>query len=202
MNEATRNQIFDPFFTTKEKGRGTGLGLSVVYGIIQAHHGFVNVESTLEQGTTFLLYFPVPQESSAALESHEQVTDQISGGNETLLLVEDETLLLDMVQILLESNGYTVMTAKDGEEAVRVYQQHSHEIALVISDMGLPKLTGVSEFEQMKGINPAVKIIFASGYFEPDSKAKLENAGAKGFLQKPYVIEEVLSKIRKALDTN
>jgi two-component system, cell cycle sensor histidine kinase and response regulator CckA len=72
----------------------------------------------------------------------------------------------------------------------------------VISDMGLPKLTGVSEFEQMKGINPAVKIIFASGYFEPDSKAKLENAGAKGFLQKPYVIEEVLSKIRKALDTN
>ena len=202
MNEATRNQIFDPFFTTKDKGRGTGLGLSVVYGIIQAHHGFVNVESTLEHGTTFLLYFPVPQESSAAPESHEQVTDQISGGNETLLLVEDETLLLDMVQILLESNGYTVMTAKDGEEAVRVYQQHSHEIALVISDMGLPKLTGVSEFEQMKGINPAVKIIFASGYFEPDSKAKLENAGAKGFLQKPYVIEEVLSKIRKALDTN
>jgi len=202
MDEATRSQIFDPFFTTKEKGKGTGLGLSVVYGIVQAHHGFVNVESTLEHGTTFHLYFPVPQESSAALESREQVAEQISGGNETILLVEDETLLLDMVQILLESNGYTVFTAKDGEEAVNVYQQHTHEIALVISDMGLPKLTGVSEFEQMKEINPAVKIIFASGFFEPDSKAKLENAGAKGFLQKPYVIEEVLLKIRKALDTN
>jgi PAS domain S-box-containing protein len=202
MDEAIRNQVFDPFFTTKEKGKGTGLGLSVVYGIVQAHHGFVNVESTLERGTTFLLYFPVPQESSAALESHEQVVEQISGGNETLLFVEDETLLLDMVQILLESNGYTVFTAKDGEEAVHVYQQHAHEIALVISDMGLPKLTGVSEFEKLKEINPAVKIIFASGYFEPDSKAKLVNAGAKGFLQKPYVIEEVLLKIRKALDTN
>jgi PAS domain S-box-containing protein len=202
MDEAIRNQVFDPFFTTKEKGKGTGLGLSVVYGIVQAHHGFVNVESTLERGTTFLLYFPVPQESSAVLESHEQVVEQISGGNETLLFVEDETLLLDMVQILLESSGYTVFTAKDGEEAVHVYQQHAHEIALVISDMGLPKLTGVSEFEKLKEINPAVKIIFASGYFEPDSKAKLVNAGAKGFLQKPYVIEEVLSKIRKALDSN
>jgi signal transduction histidine kinase/ActR/RegA family two-component response regulator len=201
MDEAIRSQIFDPFFTTKEKGKGTGLGLSVVYGIVQAHHGFVNVESTLERGTTFLLYFPVPQEISAAIEPHEQAVEQISGGNETLLLVEDETLLLDMVQILLESNGYTVFTAQDGEEAVLVYQQHAHEIALVISDMGLPKLTGVSEFEKMKEINPAVKIIFASGFFEPESKAKLENAGAKGFLQKPYVIEEVLSKIRKTLDT-
>jgi two-component system, cell cycle sensor histidine kinase and response regulator CckA len=202
MDEAIRNQIFDPFFTTKEKGKGTGLGLSVVYGIVQAHHGFVNVESTLDRGTTFFLYFPVPQESSAALESHEQAVEQISGGNETLLLVEDETLLLDMVQILLESNGYTVFTAKDGEEAVQVYQQHAYEIALVISDMGLPKLTGVSEFEKMKEINPTVKIIFASGFFEPDMKAALESVGAKGFLQKPYVIDELLSKIRKALDTN
>ena len=202
MDESIRNQIFDPFFTTKDKGKGTGLGLSVVYGIVQAHHGFVNVESTLNRGTTFLLYFPVPQESSAVLKSHEEKVEQITGGNETLLLVEDETLLLDMVQILLESNGYTVFTAKDGEEAVQVYQQHAHDIALVISDMGLPKLTGVSEFEKMKEINPDVKIIFASGFFEPDSKVKLEDAGAMGFLQKPYVIEEVLSKIRKVLDTH
>jgi two-component system, cell cycle sensor histidine kinase and response regulator CckA len=201
MDDIIRSQIFDPFFTTKDKGKGTGLGLSVVYGIVQAHHGFVNVESTLEHGTTFTLYFPVPQESSAALKSHEQVAEQISGGNETLLLVEDETLLLDMVQILLESNGYTVLIAKDGEEAVQVYQQHVNEIALVISDMGLPKLTGVSEFEKMKGINPNVKVIFASGFFEPDVKAALEIAGAKSFIQKPYVIEEILAKIRKALDT-
>jgi two-component system, cell cycle sensor histidine kinase and response regulator CckA len=202
MDEITRNQIFDPFFTTKEKGKGTGLGLSVVYGIIQAHQGFVKVESILNHGTTFLLYFPVPPESSEILESHEQEAEKISGGNETLLLVEDEILLLDMLQILLESNGYTVFTAKDGEEAVQVYREHAHEIALVISDMGLPKLTGVFEFEQMKEINPAIRIIFASGFFEPESKARLENAGVKGFLQKPYVIEEVLVKIRKALGIN
>ncbi len=201
MDDTIRSQIFDPFFTTKEKGKGTGLGLSVVYGIVQAHHGFVNVESSLKRGTTFTLYFPVPQESSTALESQEQVAEQISGGNETILLVEDETLLLDMVQILLETNGYTVLTAKDGEEAVQLYQQHANEIELVISDMGLPKLTGVSEFEKLKGINPKVKIIFASGFFEPAVKAALENAGVKSFIQKPYVIEEVLLKIRKALDT-
>jgi two-component system cell cycle sensor histidine kinase/response regulator CckA len=130
------------------------------------------------------------------------VAEQISGGNETLLFVEDETLLVDMVQVLLESNGYTVFTAKDGEEAVQIYTQHAQEIALVISDMGLPKLTGMAEFERMKEINPRIKMIFASGYIEPDMKAALENAGAKGFLQKPYVIEDMLSKIRKALDTN
>jgi two-component system, cell cycle sensor histidine kinase and response regulator CckA len=202
MNEFTRSQIFDPFFTTKEKGKGTGLGLSVVYGIIQAHHGFVHVDSTPEQGTTFRLYFPVPQETKAAQETHDQTTEQISGGNETLLFVEDEPLLLDMVQILLESNGYIVYTAKDGEEAVQVYQEHSSEIALVISDMGLPKLTGISEFEKMKEINPSMKIIFASGYFEPNMKTTLEQAGVKAFLQKPYVIEDILSKIRKTLDSH
>jgi two-component system, cell cycle sensor histidine kinase and response regulator CckA len=202
MNESTRSQIFDPFFTTKEKGKGTGLGLSVVYGIVQAHHGFVHVDSTPEHGTTFFLYFPVPQETKAALEVHDQTIDKISGGNETLLFVEDESLLLEMVQILLESNGYAVYTAKDGEEAVQIYQEHSSEIALVISDMGLPKLTGISEFEKMKEINPSIKIIFASGYFEPNMKAALEHAGVKGFLQKPYVIEDILSKIRKTLDSN
>jgi CheY-like chemotaxis protein len=201
IDENVRNQIFDPFFTTKEKGKGTGLGLSVVYGIVQAHRGFVNVESSIGHGTMFQLYFPVPQESSAALETEEQVQEQVSGGNEILLFVEDETLLLDMVQILLESNGYSVLTAKDGEEAVDVYSKHKHEVALVISDMGLPKLTGLTEFEKLKEINPAVKIIFASGYFEPEMKATLEKAGARGFLQKPYVTDDILMKIRKVLDT-
>lgn len=201
MDESIRGRIFDPFFTTKEKGKGTGLGLSVVYGIVQAHQGFVNVESTTNQGTTFTLYIPVPEESSQSLELQEQLEEQVSGGNETLLLVEDEVLLLDMVQILLETNGYTVLTAKDGEEAVQIYQQHAGEISLVISDMGLPKLSGMSEFEKLKEINPDVKIVFASGFFEPDVKAALEKAGVRIFIQKPYVIEEVLLKIRKGLDS-
>jgi CheY-like chemotaxis protein len=105
-----------------------------------------------------------------------------------------------MVQLLLEAHGYTVLTAKDGMEAVNVYNQHAHEIALVISDMGLPKLSGDGEFKKLKEINPAVRMILASGFFEPDIKAKLEDAGVRGFLQKPYIIEDVLAKIKKALD--
>jgi DNA-binding NtrC family response regulator len=150
-------------------------------------------------GTTFLLYLPVSKESTIELEAV-KAEDLVRGGNETILVVEDEDLLLDMVQILLEANGYTVLTAKDGMEAVNVYNQHAHEIALVISDMGLPKLSGDVEFKKLKEINPAVKMVLASGYFEPDIKAILENAGVLGFLQKPYLIEEVLKKVRKALD--
>jgi two-component system, cell cycle sensor histidine kinase and response regulator CckA len=199
MDETTRNRIFDPFFTTKEKGKGTGLGLSVVYGVVQTHHGFVDVESEVGNGTTFRLYLPVQKESVAAIETG-KAEEQVHGGTETLLVVEDEDLLLDMVTILLEAYGYSVLTAKDGIEAVNVYDQHAQEIALVISDMGLPKLSGDGEFKKLKEINPAVKMILASGYFEPETKATLESAGAIGFLQKPYIIEEVLTKIRKALD--
>jgi len=199
MDEATCSRIFDPFFTTKEKGKGTGLGLSVVYGVVQAHHGFIDVESAVGSGTTFRLYLPVVKESSAALESGKE-EEQVLGGNETILVVEDEELLLDMVKIFLETHGYTVLTAKDGIEAVNVYSEHIHEIALVISDMGLPKLSGDGEFKKLKEINPTVKMILASGYFEPDIKILLESAGVVGFLQKPYLIEEVLEKIRKALD--
>jgi CheY-like chemotaxis protein len=199
MDETTRDRIFDPFFTTKEKGKGTGLGLSVVYGVVQAHHGYVDVESAVGSGTIFRLYLPVSNEIIAAVESV-QGEENVHGGTETILIVEDEDLLLDMVQLLLETHGYTVLTAKDGLEAVNVYSQHAHEIALVISDMGLPVLSGESEFKKIKEINPSVKMILASGYFEPDIKAILESAGVLGFLQKPYVIEEVLAKIRKALD--
>jgi CheY-like chemotaxis protein len=199
MDETTRNRIFDPFFTTKEKGKGTGLGLSVVYGVVQAHQGFVDVESAVGSGTTFRLYLPIPNSILTAGES-DNTKEQIHGGTETILVVEDEDLLLDMIQILLETHGYTVLTARDGMDAITVYNQHIHEIALVISDMGLPKLSGEGEFKKLKEINPAVKMILASGYFEPEIKTILESAGVLGFLQKPYVIEDVLAKIRKALN--
>jgi two-component system, cell cycle sensor histidine kinase and response regulator CckA len=126
--------------------------------------------------------------------------EHVRGGTETILVVEDEDLLLDMIQILLESHGYTILTARDGMEAVNVYSKHRDKIALIISDLGLPILSGENEIKKLKEINPAVKIILASGYYDPVIKATMEKAGVLGFLQKPYVIEDVLTKIRKALD--
>ncbi|RPI06903.1 MAG: PAS domain S-box protein [Ignavibacteriae bacterium] len=200
IDETTRTRIFDPFFTTKEKGKGTGLGLSVVYGVLQAHHGFIDVESEMGKGTTFRLYLPVQKDTNTEVDSGAR-KEQVIGGNETLLVVEDEDLLLDMIQILLEAHGYTILSAKDGNEAITTYAEHAGSIALVMSDMGLPKLSGEGVYYKIKEINPAVKMIVASGFFEPDTKATLEAAGVLGFLQKPYIIEDVLAKIRKALDT-
>ena len=200
MDENILKHIFDPFFTTKEKGKGTGLGLSVVYGIVQAHKGFIDVESQVGKGTTFRLYFPVPEESTEILGMSEKKEAQIVGGNETILVVEDEALLLELLKILLESNGYKILTATDGEEAIQIYSQHANQIDLVLTDYGLPKLTGTAVFEKFRQINPNVKVIFASGYFEPEIRTELENAGARAFLQKPYVTEEVLLKVRRVLD--
>jgi CheY-like chemotaxis protein len=200
MDELTLRQIFDPFFTTKEQGKGTGLGLAVVYGIIQSHHSFIDVESIVGRGTTFRLYFPVPAMSeknvhvSAAAESFD------TGGTETILLVEDEDALRDIVRLLLESKGYKVYTVQNGKEAINVYKQNVKEIALTLTDMGLPGMTGADVFKKLREINSSANVVLASGFFEPEIKSELDKAGAKGFIQKPYSPDEVLRKIREVLD--
>jgi two-component system, cell cycle sensor histidine kinase and response regulator CckA len=199
MNEETRLRVFDPFFTTKDKGKGTGMGLSVVYGVVQAHHGFINVESELGRGTTFRLYFPVPDILQKPADSRNADTYEF-GGTETILVVEDEPPLLSMLRYLLESKGYKVLTAQNGIEAIEAYQLHIHEIDLVLTDMGLPRMNGFEEFKKLKEIDPDVKVIFASGYLEIDVKPKLLKEGANGFLQKPYMPDEVLKILRETLD--
>ncbi len=200
MDEATCVRIFDPFFTTKEKGKGTGLGLSVVYGVIQAHHGFIDLKSEPGRGTTFRLFFPVIASNIQTIDSQHSTESFEIGGIETILFVEDEEMLIQMVNFLLESKGYNVLCARDGLEAVNIYQSHKQEIALVITDMGLPVLTGSDEFKRLKEINPNVKVVFASGYFEPDIKSELLKDGAKGFIQKPYEPNDILRIIRQVLD--
>lgn len=200
MDEATRLRIFDPFFTTKEKGKGTGLGLSVTYGVMQTHNGFIHVESELGHGSTFRLCFPVADISQKFIDSQTTSDSFTVGGTETILVVEDEELLINMVNLLFESNGYKVYTAYDGKEAVDVYKEHSKEIDLVLSDMGLPGITEEEVFKKLKEINPDVKVTLASGYSEPDIKSKLLEARAKGFIQKPYSPDEVLRKLREVLD--
>ena len=202
MDEATKSRIFDPFFTTKEQGKGTGLGLSVVYGVIQDHHGFISVESKVGQGTTFHLYIPVPQEEKKTQEMKNIKVGELQRGSETILLVEDEELLREVVQSALESNGYKVLLATNGREAVEIYKKQYKDIAVVLSDMGLPKLGGIDVYTILKEINPNIKIIFASGFISLESRSELLKEGVKGFIQKPYTMSEMLQMVREVLNEN
>jgi PAS domain S-box-containing protein len=200
MNRNTRRRIFEPFFTTKEHGKGTGLGLAVVYGVIKGHRGFIHVESEEKQGATFSIYLPVSLLEVAPAPSSQEEPVETPGGNETILLVEDEPLLLDLLKLVLEEKGYRVATAVDGLQALEVYHKNIDTIDLVLSDMGLPKLGGWETFQRMRDINPNVKVILASGFVHPELKAEMINQGAKDFVQKPYVPSKILRRIREVLD--
>lgn len=200
MERETLSRIFEPFFTKKERGKGTGLGLAVVYGVMASYNGFVDVTSEIGKGSTFYLYFP--SFVSDEVPKGKQLTQAsvIQGGTETILLVEDEDMLRETTVMLLERKGYRVLTAIDGKEAIEVYKRHWKQISLVFSDEGLPKLGGWEVFIEMKKINPRVKTILTSGYIEPNLKTQLLESGVKGFIQKPYTQIEVLSKIRELID--
>lgn len=200
IDEATRKRIFEPFFTTKELGKGTGLGLSVVYGVMQSHEGFVDVESEFGNGTVFHLYLPVALRSVETETNVPKTQDAAPGGNETILLVEDEEALLALVRKTLEVKGYRVLTAQDGLEALDFYKRHVDQISVVVTDMGLPKLGGWEAARKMREINKHVKIILASGFLEPGKKEKLARDGMTHFIQKPYNPNQVLAKIREVIE--
>ncbi len=200
MDERTRMRVFEPFFTTKEKGKGTGLGLAVVYGVVQGHRGFVDVETKIGLGTTFTLWFPCTQTLQGLSIPPVAPREAVGGGKETLLFVEDEESLLSMMRLVLEDRGYTVITARDGMEAVRVYTERRHAIDLVISDLGLPKLDGVAVTTTLRELNPGCRVVLATGYLDPEIRARLAAAGVTDYLAKPYVPIEMLRKIREVLD--
>jgi PAS domain S-box-containing protein len=202
MNEETQRLIFEPFFTTKERGKGTGLGLALVFSIMESYNGFADVQSELRKGTTFRCYFPVPEEPIGLEQLEEIPAEIIPRGIETILLVEDEEPLRESAKTMLELNGYAVLTAEDGEEGIEVYKRNQKEIAVVLSDLGLPKLGGRDMLRKIREINPNVKIIFASGYVDPQTKSELFKAGAKFVLHKPYMKNEVLKKIREVIDSD
>jgi PAS domain S-box-containing protein len=200
MDEETRNRIFEPFFTTKQLGQGTGLGLSVVYGVLNSHQGYVDVESRPGEGTSFHLCFPVSDALYPPVVRVSESAAEIPAGSETILVVEDEEMLRDLLRTFLEGNGYHVLTAQNGEEGLEVFRSHREEIALILSDMGLPRLGGWEMFQQMKELDAGVKVILASGYFDPNLKMDLLKAGAKDFIQKPYVPDTILRRIREVID--
>jgi two-component system cell cycle sensor histidine kinase/response regulator CckA len=200
MNEETKQKIYEPFYTTKERGKGTGLGLSVVYGIIKSHHGHIEVESDIGHGTTFRLYLPVTDAVATPALPQEDGNLADIRGKETILLVEDEQNLLGLMKTALERAGYTVLTAMDGLSAIKAFSLNKEKIALVLTDLGLPKLDGAAVFTSLMEIDPNVKIILASGYLDPNLKSNLLRSGAKEFIQKPYSPNLVLRKIREVLD--
>jgi two-component system, cell cycle sensor histidine kinase and response regulator CckA len=200
MSEKIKQRIFDPFFTTKEKGKGTGLGLAVVFGIIQTHKGFIDVESEIGKGTTFRLYLPASQNTRTISEKEEEILEDISGGTETLLVVEDEEMLLISLQTILIEKGYKVLTARDGLEALKVYQENSNDIALVLTDLGLPTITGLEVCQRISKIKSNERIILATGFLDPDKKSEFLTAGIKHFLYKPYDPKKVLKVVREVLD--
>jgi PAS domain S-box-containing protein len=192
-------KIFDPFFTTKPKDKGTGLGLSVVYGIVQAHNGYIDVKSEPGAGTIFSIFLPASP--TKVTELPVESADEIEGGNEKILVVEDEEILRRLLVEILSSHGYSVMTASDGAEGLDLYRKHHRELDAVILDMGLPKLPGQALFLKIRQINPKPAVILASGYLDEDLKSDLFELGAGAFVAKPYKTVELLKTVRIKLDS-
>lgn len=203
MDEATTERIFEPFYTTKEQGQGTGLGLATVHGIIRNHNGFIEVESKPAAGTTFRIYLPVPVTQEildVAGAENDAEAPGMTGGNETILLIEDEESIIEMLTTVFRSQGYQVIVAKDGVSGIEKYSQAPSEIDLIISDMGLPRLTGDEVFYRIRKINQDARVIIASGFVDPERKSELYKAGLARFIQKPYFPMDILKVVREILD--
>ncbi|MBW6484589.1 MAG: DUF3365 domain-containing protein [Syntrophobacterales bacterium] len=197
MDEKIRARIFEPFFTTKAMGRGTGLGLAMVYGIIKGHKGAITVDSKPGQGTTFTIYLPASEQEAA---KEKAAIKTIARGTETILLVDDEQMILKVNRELLEFLGYRVYAAGSGQEALAVYMEKQKEIDLVILDMILPGISGGETFDRLRGFNPALKVLLASGYSIKGEAQAIMERGCNGFIQKPFRLEILSRKIREMLD--
>jgi two-component system, cell cycle sensor histidine kinase and response regulator CckA len=199
MSKKTLNRIYEPFFTTKKKEKGTGLGLSIVDSIIKNHGGFLENDSEIGKGTTFRAYFPV-LDSDVELQKNMKPINNTKSlcGSESILIVDDEIDALRMSKKILQKNGYTVVTAKRGEEGIIKYSQNSPD--LVLLDIGMPGIGGIKALQKLMGIDSNVKVVMVSGYSEKISGEEVRKLGAKAFLQKPYHITELLNTIRSVLD--
>jgi DNA-binding NtrC family response regulator len=171
-----------------------------VFGVVQTHKGFIDVESEIGKGTTFRLYLPASQVAEPISVKDEETLENIPGGTETLLVVEDEEMLMMTLQMVLVDKGYNVLSARDGLAAVNIYKERKNDIALVLTDLGLPKITGMEECAEIQKLNPAVRIIVATGFLDPEMKSEFLKAKIQHFLYKPYDLKKVLKEVREVLD--
>ena len=198
MDEETMGRIFVPFFTTKEMGQGTGLGLASAYGIIKGHGGYIDVASEKGHGTTFRIYLPA---TGKKVENTVYATEQIIEGSGTILLVDDETIVLDIGVEMLERLGYTVLQAKGGREATETYKQNHDKIDMVILDMIMPGMGGSETYDKITEINPNVKVLLSSGYSIDGQAKEILARGCDGFIQKPFTTNELSQSISEVLSS-
>lgn len=197
IDKETQERIFEPFFTTKEMGRGTGLGLASVYGIIKSHGGYINVYSEKEKGTVFTIYLPASEK--IALKEIESGPAAIIKGSGTILLIDDEEMILDVGIELLEELGYTVKSAMSGPEAIDVFKGERGKIDLIIMDMIMPGMGGGETFDRLKEIDPDIKVLLSSGYSINGQATKILRRGCDGFIQKPFNMNQLAEKVQRIL---
>jgi two-component system, cell cycle sensor histidine kinase and response regulator CckA len=200
MDEETMRHIFEPFFTTRDRATFTGLGLSVVYGIVTSHKGFIDVNSKPGEGTTISLFFPAEALPEGTIVAEPSPAPAAKGGPETILVVEDEEMLRSLVSEVLTRSGYSVLFAFDGEQALKVFDANREQIDLVLLDLGLPKLAGDEVLLELHRRDPAVKVVFSTGYVKKERSQELLSLGAQGVVFKPYTVSDMLATIRYVLD--
>ena len=197
MDKETLQRIFEPFFTTKEIGRGTGLGLASVFGIVKNHNGFITVQSEVERGSTFTIHLPA---TNKRVDIGRPAPETILPGDETILLVDDEDYILEVGRLMLEGLGYTILTADCGRAGMEMFEANQAKIDLVILDMIMPDVGGSEVFDHIRSLRPNAKILLASGYNMDFQASSLLGQGCNGFIQKPFNIKTFSTKIREILD--
>jgi PAS domain S-box-containing protein len=200
MDKEVLEHIFEPFFTTKAIGKGTGLGLAMVYGIVKSYSGHIVCYSEPGRGTVFKIYFSVLDEVNVEQAAGSEKGAEIRGGHGTILVVDDEESLLDLGQNMLREHGYTTITAESGERAIEIYKKEKDQIDLVILDIGMPGMGGYKCLQELLKIDPEIKVIIASGYTKSHEVKEVLDHGAAGFISKPYRLTDMLDKLRKILD--
>jgi CheY-like chemotaxis protein len=203
MDTTIINRIFEPFFTTKEVGKGTGLGLATVYGIVKQHDGWIEVASEIGKGSTFNVFLPASDQAAQSGRTGTDPTAFVRGGTEAVLVVEDEPVLRDMAHVILEELGYRILGASTGKEALAVWEKHEGKVDLLLTDVVMPEgMSGIELAEKLLPSKPTLKVVFTSGYTVDEmSEAFLAKTGAR-FLQKPYTRTTLARAVRQALDSN